>query len=435
MISPPDTRVSTGILHPCLASPARSLPLSEAWLTDRQRVGVLLQAAGLLSLLDRAGRHLAGWEGARIAAGGLLAVAESDGPGRSPRPAQDLLLELTAFLFGDGLVAGRGEARRAMRTLLDPWGQSLVPLPPDEIVAQILEAAPFLWRPDLGAARRALGGELTSGRLWVAGSRAFRGGLLARCRSLSALAELLAGPAGRSFWSREEEGTAESLAAAGRWRAAVAVWERRPPESGCERIERAAALVALGRFEAALEGLAGLPMPDARALCARCQLDLGQLGAAQATLRGLEDVSLRPGQVVELAEIAARVEANRGKPGRSGFWIRRALNETAEDPGAALGARLTAAGAAWDRRDFNAMQRFLERPRPALDDPDLACRWHQLRALRVAEESGGGPEAVASAVRALRANRRHRRRREAAGLWNDLGLARARGGDLRSEAH
>ncbi len=74
MVSPPDTRVSTGILHPCLASPARSLPLSEAWLTDRQRVGVLLQAAGLLSLLDRAGGPLPGWETARIAAGALLPI-------------------------------------------------------------------------------------------------------------------------------------------------------------------------------------------------------------------------------------------------------------------------------------------------------------------------------------------------------------------------
>jgi len=430
MVSPPDTRVSIGILHPCLASPARSLPLPDAWLTDRQRVGVLLQAAGLLSLLDRAGRHLAGWEGARIAAGGLLAVAQGDGTGRSPRPAQILLLELTALLFGDGLVAGRGEARRAMRALLDDWGQSLVPIPPDEIVAQILEAAPFLWRPDLGAARRALAGELGLQRPWVAGPRAFRARLLARSRSPSALADLLAGPEGRCLWSPVEDGTPETLAAAGRWRAAVAVWEGRPPESGAAKVERAAALIALGRFEAALEGLAGLTMADARALAARCQLDLGQLGAAQATLRGLEDVALQPGQVVELAEIAARVEANRGKPGRSGFWIRRALDETTDDPRAALGALLAAAGAAWDRRDFNAMQLFLEQARPALHDPDLAWRWHQLRALRAAEEPGGGPEAVECAVRALRASRRRRRRREAAGLWNDLGLARARVGDL-----
>src|SRR6476620_3342735 len=76
------------------------------------------------------------------------------------------------------------------------------------------------------------------------------------------------------------------------------------------------------------------------------------------------------------------------------------------------------------------MQRFLEQARPALDAPDLAWRWHQLRALWAAEKPGGGPEAVESAVRALRSDRRHRRRREAAGLWNDLGLARARVGDL-----
>src|SRR3954470_16490068 len=112
MVSPPDTRVPTGILHPCLVSPARSFPLSEAWLTDRQRVGVLLQAAGLLSLLERAGRHLSGWEGARIAPGGLLRAGEPE-PGRSTRPAQDLLLELTALLFGDGPVTGRGEGRQA----------------------------------------------------------------------------------------------------------------------------------------------------------------------------------------------------------------------------------------------------------------------------------------------------------------------------------
>ena len=431
MVSPPDTRGPLGVVHPCLESPARGVPLPAAWLTDRQRVGVLLQAAGLLSLLDRAGRHLAGWKEAQIAPGGLLAVADGEGTGPGHRrPAQDLLVELTALLFGEGPVAGRGEGRRAMRTLLDHWRQSLVPLSPDEAVAQILDAAPFLWRPDLAAARRALAGELSPGQPWVAGPRPFRARLLARGRSLSALADLLAGPAGRSLWNPEEEGTPGELAAAGRWRAAVAAWERRPPESAAERAERAAALIALGRFEAALEGLAGLASPAARALAARCQLDLGQLGAAQATLRGLEDAPLRPDQVAELAEIAARVEANRGRPGRAGFWIRRALDETAGDPRAALRTRLAAAGAAWDRRDFDAMQRLLEQARSGLDDPDLAWRWHQLRALRAGEDPGGGPQAVESAVLALRAGRRHRRRREAAGLWNDLGLARARVGDL-----
>src|SRR5947209_7586691 len=179
MVSPAETRARLGVVHPCLESPARGVPLSAAWMTDRQRVGVLLQAAGLLSLLARAGRHLAGWEGARIAPGGLLAVADGEGAGPGHRPSQDLLLELAALLFGEGAVAGRGEGRRAMRALLDDWRQSLVPLSPDEAVAQILEAAPFLWRPDLAAARRALAGELSPGQPWVAGPRPFRARLLA----------------------------------------------------------------------------------------------------------------------------------------------------------------------------------------------------------------------------------------------------------------
>jgi DNA-binding NtrC family response regulator/tetratricopeptide (TPR) repeat protein len=412
MSHPPETPGSLGVVHPCLQSKARGVALPEAWLTDRQRVGVLLQGAGLLSLLDRAGRHLPGWDGARIAPGGLLIVGEP-GPGRSTRPAQDLLLELTVLLFGDGPVAGRGEGRQAARTLGDDWRLSLVPLSPN----------------DLSAARRALAGEL-GGRPWVAGPRAFRARILARSRSLSGLADLLAGPEGRALWNQEEEGAPGDLAAAGRWRAAVAAWERQPPTTEDERIEWAMALAALGRFEAALEGLAGLASPSARALAARCQLDLGQLVAAQATLRGLEDTLLKPEQVAELAEVAARVEANRGEPGRAGFWIRRALDETEDDPRAALLARLAAAGAAWDRRDVTAMQRLLEQARPALGDPDLEWRWHQLRALRAGEDPGGGPEAVESAVQALRAGRRHRRRREAARLWNDLGFARARVGDL-----
>jgi DNA-binding NtrC family response regulator len=428
MSLPPDTRGSLGVVHPCLESRPRGVALPEGRLTDRQRVGVLLQAAGLLSLLGRAGRQLPGWDGARIVPGGLLLVGKP-GLGRSARPVQDLLLELTVLLFGDGPVTGRGEGRQAARALGDEWRLSLVPLSPDDAVTQILGAAPFLWRPALSAARRALAGEL-GGRPWVAGPRAFRVRVLARSRSLSDVADLLAGPEGRALWNQEEEGAPGDLAAAGRWRAAVAAWERQPPETEDERIERATALAALGRFEAALEGLAGLSSPAARAFAAHCQLDLGQLAAAQATLRGLEDAPLAPEQVADLAEVAARVEANLGEPVRAGFWIRRALDETDGDPRAALLARLAAAGAAWDRRDVTAMQRLLEQARPALRDPDLAWRWHQLRALRAGEDPGGGPEAVESAVQALRAGRRHRRRREAAKLWNDLGFARARVGDL-----
>ena len=431
-----DTRRAAGVVHPCLASPPRSIALAEARLSDRRKVAVLLEAAGLLSLLERAGwRLVAGWETARITPAGRLMVGETGAaPGRSSYPAQEALLDLAARLFGDGPVAGRGEARRAVRVLADLWRHSPSRLPADEAVAAILERAPFLWeRPELAPAREALAGEI--GRdgggalLWIAGPRSFRARLLARGEPAPEVRARLAGPEARALWDREEPGAPADLAAAGRWRAAVAVWEREPPATDGQRVERARALAALGRGEEALASLDGLAVPAARALAVRCQLELGRLAAARATLRELEEAPLAPADLAEVAEIASRVHASHGKPGRAGFWIRRALDETAGDPRASLLARLAAAGAAWDRGDRETLERHLEQTRAALADPDLAWRWRQLRALQAG--AAGDPEAAAdAAAQAVRAGRRRLTRRQAAGLWNDLGLARARRGDL-----
>ncbi|HEX6898177.1 MAG TPA: sigma 54-interacting transcriptional regulator [Thermoanaerobaculia bacterium] len=426
----PDTRRVAGVVHPCLTALPRPFPLAGARLTDRARAGVLLQAAGLLSLLERAGWRTTGWSEARTSAAGELGAGAE--PGRAAEPAQALLLDLAVRLFGAETVPGRGEARRAVRIMLDAWRQTVAPLPADETVRGILDAAPFLWEPDLAFARRALAGGLVrdgEAQAWVAGPRSFRRRLLASRPSLPDLWDLLAGPGARPLWDREEEGEPLELAASGRWRAAVAAWERRPPAGEEERIARGAALASLGRFEAALDGLSGLGSPAARALAARCQLDLQQLGAARNTLKSLEDAPLEPERVAELAEIAARVHANRGEPDRAGFWIRRALDETVGTGSPALRTRLAAAGAAWDRRDLEAMGRLLDRSRGALDDPYLAWRWHQLQALR-ARGDGEPDVAVEHAARALRAGRRQLTRRQAAGLWNDLGLARAGRGDL-----
>ena len=430
------SRLAAGVVHACLASPPRSIALAEARSTDRRKVAVLLEGAGLLSLLERAGWRLTdGWERARLSPAGRLAVGEDGAaPGRSSRPAQEMLLDLAERLFGAGPVAGRGEARGAARSLTDHWRHALAPVPPDEVVAAILEAAPFLWeRPELAAAREALAGEIVreggTAVPWIAGPRSFRARLLVPGRAAVELRGLLASPAARALWEREEEGAPGELAAAGRWRAAVAAWERRPPAAAEERIEQAAALAALGRREAALESLAGLESPAARALAARCQLELGRLAAARATLKELEDAPLAPVELAEVAEIASRVHASHGKPGRAGLWIRRALDGTAGDPRASLLARLAAAGAAWDRGDPATLERLLEATRGALDDPDLAWRWHQLGALQ-AGDAGDLDGAAAEAARAVRAGRRRLTRRQAAGLWNDLGFARARRGDL-----
>jgi two-component system, NtrC family, response regulator len=398
---------AVGVLHPCLASPARSIALAEARLTDRRKVAALLEAAGLLSLLDRAGWRLAaGWDTARISPEGRLAVgAEAAAPGRSARPAQEILFDLLRQLFGEEPGTGRGEARRAVRELADLWAQAPAPVPPDDAVAAILAAAPFLWeRPELAFAREALAGEIARADggawAWIAGPRAFRARLLGR--PIEEIRALLAAPGARSLWEGKESG---------------------------DRLERAAALVARGRSEAALSLLGDLGSPGARVLAVRCQLELGRLGAARAALRGCEELPLKPGEVAELAEIASRVYASHGKPGRAGYWVRRALDETGGDPRARLLARLAAAGAAWDRGDAEALERFLAASRGALDDPGLAWRWHQLRALQ-AGGAGDLDAAAAEAARALRAGRRRLTRRQAAGLWNDLGLARARRGDL-----
>jgi two-component system NtrC family response regulator len=427
---PPVSAAVVRIDHVCLeAGPGVPLPLSR--LTDQQRLGVLLQAAGLLSVLDRAGWTVADWTAARVTPEGRLTLPAAV-PGRPERPSQELLRELLGRLFrlqGSAGLMGKGPARKAARRLLDRWFQSLAPVTPDEAVAQILDDAPFLWDEVHAEARTALAGAIENGErtwLWVAGPGPFRLGLLSRFRTLGELRSGLSGSGARTAWSGEEPGDPRELAACGRWRAAVAAWARRPPESAEETAGMAAALAALGRSEAALEALDGLRSAGAESVRALCQLRLGQIGAAQATLRRVRKAALTREQAVEMAEIASRVFANAGKAAQALPWIRHALELGREKKdGTALRAGLVAAAAAWDRGDINEMERWLDATRGARDDRDLAWRWHQVTALRQGEEG-----AVAHAALAIRLGRRRLPRHEAAGLWNELGVARARAGGL-----
>ncbi len=395
------------VVHPSLEPVPRSIPLAAARLTGQQRIGVLLEAAGLLSLLDRAGWAVLDWSLVRVTPEGRLTVPEA-APGLSERHAQEILRELLGRLFrheGSAALAGRGPASCAARALVDRWFQSLAPLAPDEAVSQILGDAPFLWEPAFGPVRTALCGQADES-VWLAGPRAFR--LLSRTRSLAELRELLAGPTARALWEGDEKG---------------------------ELISQAGSLVDRGRTEAALALLEGLRSPAAETVRARCQLHLGQLGAVRATLRRLEKEPLTAEQAVELAEIAARALANGGDAERAEPWVRKAL-ELADQAGGAVGARagLVAALAAWDRGDLPEMDRWLEITQPACSEPDLAWRWHHARALRALREPAGGEsqggEVAAQVARAIRVGRRTLSRQEAAGLWNDLGLGRAQLGDL-----
>lgn len=392
---------SIHVEHLCLEPVSRAVPLGAARLTGQQRIAVLLQAAGLLSLLDRAGWAVPDWSLAGVTPEGRLAVPEAV-PGLSERHAQEILRELLGRLFrheGSAGLAGRGPASRAARALADRWFQSLAPLAPDEAVSQILGDAPFLWEPAFAPARTALCGQVDE-NVWVAGPRALRLRLLSRTRGLAELRELLAGPDARALLVGEEQ---------------------------------AGLLADRGRTEAALALLEGQRSPAAETVRARCQLHLGQLGAVRATLRRLEKETLTAEQAVELAEIAARVLANSGDAERAEPWVRKALDLA--PAGGPLGARagLAAALAAWDRGDLAEMDRWLslleDVTRPACSEPSLAWRWHHARALR-AFRDGRGKEVAEHVAQAIRVGRRTLSRHEAAGLWNDLGLGRAQLGDL-----
>jgi two-component system NtrC family response regulator len=423
-----------------------AVPLDEVHFTDRRRLAVLLQAAGVLSVLERAGWRLADLAAVRVTADGRL-VAGGAEPGRSPH-AQEVLCELLDRLFGvvslaetgEKRLPGKGEARGTARTLLASWRQSLVPIAADDAVGHILDAAPFLWEPACAVARASLAGQIRERTddggerafCWVAGPPAFRRAVLAAASGLPDVTELLAGEAARTLWEGTEEGDPRELTAARRWRAAVAAWSRHPPQSDEDRLEAARALAALGRFETALAGLSGVRSAAARILRAECQAQMGQLGAAWATLAGLRKAGLAPIDAVEYAEIASRILANRGGTRRSTSWLGRALTAAAGDPRVAVRARLAAALIAWDRRQRTVMARILDEVREVArdgGDPDLAWRWEHARAL-LAQREGNAVTATEHAARALRLGRRLLPRHRAAGLWNDLGLGRALAGDL-----
>jgi transcriptional regulator with AAA-type ATPase domain len=417
--------------------------LAEAALIDRRRLALVLQAAGLLAILERAGWRIPDWAAARALPDGRLTVTGAE-PGRPPQ-AQEVLCALLGRLFGldgGGRLAGKGLARVAARALLESWRPSLVPLAPDDAVGQILDAAPFLWEPSDAAVRGALAGELIlaeEGRerpvLCAAGPPAFRRRVLAGASGLAELHGRLTGSEARGLWDGAgEEGDPQELTAARRWRAAVAAWSRHPPRSEADGVAFARSLAALGRFETSLAALSGLSSSAARILRADCQAWMGQLAAALVTLDGLREVRLSAEESVELAEIASRVGANRGGERRIRIWVRRLLAAAEEGgPYTVLRARLAAAFIAWDDRDLPAMARALDQSGlgvRAATDPDLAWRWHHARAHLAMDRDGDGAAAVEHVARALRLARRHLPRHRAGGLWNDLGLGRALAGDL-----
>jgi DNA-binding NtrC family response regulator/tetratricopeptide (TPR) repeat protein len=413
-------------------------PLLACRLSARVRYALLLEAAGLLSLLEVAGWcWLGSWTAATADSCGRLRVDRSAiAPGKPSELPQVVLRELLRLLFpfgesSDGPV-GRGEAVCAAREMSGAWQHSLVRVSPDLAAAQILAAAPFLWSPAFAAHRTSLLGlyeENGEGAVWIAGRGRFRRLLLAEAYSREAAEARLSGPfAEEAWWGTELP--VRLLAGDGR-EGALAGWRRHRPSLPEDRKLSAAALFALGRFESAIEALRAVPGPSARVLKLRCQVQLGQLRGARDSLRFLARSHLEASDLVETADAAVRVLANLGRSRASRPWVERALAASRRgDVGLAARAEVVAALAAWDAGDRVAQAEHLARAKAGIErDPVARRRWHQARGL-LALNAGDGGAASAELRAALGFRRRELYQQEAAALWNDLGVGRSLAGDL-----
>ena len=417
------------LAHPAIGG--GGVPLGDAVLTDRQRLGVLLQGAAILSLQAAAGCRLGcQWSEMRIDSEGLLrSVVFADG--RDDSLPQTLLTELAKDLFQvEERVGGRGEARRATRKLMHAWRQELHPLAADRAVKMILEEAEFLWESAYSHVRSTLAGEFQADgeqRLWVAGPRRFRSAVLSRAQSLEQAREILSAQSCRRLWEAEPRRQPQELTDDGHWRRAVKAWEALCPEKPAQRLAFARSLTAIGRFEAASQQLHRLRSREARILRAFCLCRRGKLKAADREIRKLAEQGLRGDALLDTASVAIRLYSNTGAPGRAQWWVRKAVDGVRGER--RQRAYLLAAGAAWDEGRLADMQERLNQAVDVGVDVETCWRWNKARG-QLALGKGDGRTAVTCLEQALRVARRELSPLAAGELWNELALARSLGGDL-----
>jgi len=397
------SRTAEKIGHPALVDRAGA-PLGEAEISDRQRLGVVLQAAGLLSLCEVSGwRPAKALSTARIDADGLLVGVEVEAGSLDQGGPSQLAGLLRALFRSKSTIAGRGEARRSARALLRRWDGVLGRGSADRAVSDLLDEAAFLRGDAFEGARRALGGTL------------IRDGIESDWR------------AGRS--TRAVDASGRSLAellAAGRFRAVVAEAAARDG-LGEEEVQLVAdALYADGKAEAALATLGPRRTPHAEILRAKCQWQLGELGSARETVRRLEAAELTVDDLLAGGDLALRVLANSGEPDAARDWVARA--ERGARGAQSSRAKWLAALAALDRRDEANAERHAARARA--EEPQSTGWLADEVEIQLALCRGDTAALLATAARAL-GSRRRRMPREAAGrLWNNIGVARSMAADF-----
>ncbi|HSM15118.1 MAG TPA: hypothetical protein VLA66_13705, partial [Thermoanaerobaculia bacterium] len=389
------TRPADAIRHAAL-EPGRGERPERAEIPDRARLGVVLQAAGLLSLCEAAGwRPVDGLARARVDARGRLRGIAVE-PGTCGEGCAPILLDLLLRLFrSERTVEGRGAARRAARQLVERWRGALHRPSADGAVTEILRVGPFLGGNGMPGLDEALEGVLV------------RGGREIVWR------------AGRGAWPDGLAGDPVELARRGRWRAAARAFRVRPPRDRAEREAAARSFYRAGRAEAALVLLGEIEGVETETLRATCRHALGELPAARESIRRLEAADLTVAERLEASDVALRVLSLTGERDAAGDWVARLAGGAR---GAArLAAELVAATAAGDRGELDEMERRLEAAAEAERRPELAERWHEVRTELAWERQQAEPM-IEHGRRRLALGRRRMGRYEAGRAWNSLGL-------------
>lgn len=422
-------KLAHSIEHPCLAASSGE-PLGAAEVTDRIRLSLTLQAAGLLAHLRAAGWKLVGDLEQGLCAHGQL-VGLGARPGHDEAPMHRRLRALLLALFRcQAEIPGRGEARRSARQLVSAWSQPLAPLSADEVLRQILHQAGFLWRPDFWPARRALFAVVDGERVpRSVGPARFQLRIERRLSAGSEVDDLIRDPDFRADWEGAGQADPVRLVQAGRWLDAVSTFRVRGARGEGERVPFAEALLAMGKFEQALEVLERLHGDRPSLIRLHSLTRLQRLGAARRLLTRMEKQRLDAHQVVETAEVALRVFSNLGDQSHVGAWEER-LRRVRDEDATSL-AKATLAGAAYDQGDIQGAAKLLEQCKDLREDPREGWRWFYAEGLRALGD-GDGLAAEAALRRALLDYRRRLTRVHASLLWTNMVSAAELCGDLQA---
>lgn len=372
-------RPAQSIEHPCLVrdkgQPPQGEPLTGVETTDRSRLALTLQAAGLLAHLNRARWKLVGGLDRGIVDAGVLTGLLAQ-PGRDETPVHQHLRGFLLHLFDcDTEIVGRGQARRSARKLTSAWGQPLAPLSTDEILCQILHHASFLWADEFAIARRGLFAVVDGKHPPRAvGPASFCLRVERKLTEGREVDDVVGSPDFRSAWEGATAVNPVELAQDRRWAEAVSTFRVNGVRGDEERLLFASSLQAMGKFEQTLEVIARVGDRRAELIRLHCLSRLQRLESARRLLLKLQERRLPPRELVDAGDIALRVFRNLGDMDRVEEWRAR-LSRIRSEEIAPL-ARVSLVGAAFDAGDVEQAEELLQSDVSLRSNPHDGWRWH-----------------------------------------------------------